>query len=80
MFPAGRLADTGAMGSPGWPLRCVIVDDSCDFAITATTVPEGEGLLAVGIAHSVRDAMYCLKELSPDVTLIDVHLGGGERL
>jgi CheY-like chemotaxis protein len=57
-------------------LRCVIVDDSPDFLRTARALLEQEGLQVVGVASTGADALVRVAELRPDVTLVDVDLGG----
>jgi DNA-binding NarL/FixJ family response regulator len=55
--------------------RCVIVDDSTDFASAASRLLEQDGILVVGVASNGSQALRCLRELSPDVMLVDVDLG-----
>lgn len=70
------FSDNAVMVSPHRPpLRCVIVDDNRDFIAAATTLLQSEGFVVVGMAHTIPDALHCLHEVCPDVTLIDVHLG-----
>ncbi|MCI2422524.1 response regulator [Saccharopolyspora sp. K220] len=57
-------------------LRCLIVDDSLDFLRIARVVLEREGLRVVGVASTGTEALRCAAELRPDVTLVDVDLGG----
>jgi CheY-like chemotaxis protein len=57
-------------------LRCLIVDDSPDFLRWAGALLEQEGLQIVGIASTGADALVGVAELCPDVTLVDVDLGG----
>src|SRR4051812_19996445 len=58
------------------PLRCVIVDDNQGFLDAARLLLEQEGLQVVGVATSGDEALRAVAELRPDVTLLDVDLGG----
>ena len=57
-------------------MRCLIVDDSAHFIAAACGLLEREGLSVVGVATTGADAIRCFEELRPDVTLVDVDLGG----
>ena len=57
-------------------LRCVIVDDNTGFLLAASTLLEQEGLRIVGTASNTADAVRCVGELHPDVTLLDIDLHG----
>jgi DNA-binding NarL/FixJ family response regulator len=56
-------------------LRCVIVDDSPRFLDAARGLLEREGLTVVGVASTGSDAIQRIRELRPDVTLLDIDLG-----
>ena len=56
-------------------LRCVIVDDNSGFLQAARSLLEQEGLHVVGVASTGAEAVRCLADLHPDVTLVDVDLG-----
>jgi CheY-like chemotaxis protein len=56
-------------------LRCVIVDDNSGFLQAARSLLEQEGLHVVGVASTGAEALRCLADLHPDVTLIDIDLG-----
>ena len=56
-------------------LRCVIVDDNAGFLDAARVLLEQEGLEVVGVATTGQEALRVLRELRPDVTLLDVDLG-----
>jgi CheY-like chemotaxis protein len=56
-------------------MRCLIVDDSMDFVNAARGLLEHDGITVVGAASTSAEALRCLEELRPDVTLVDVHLG-----
>ena len=56
-------------------MRCLIVDDSADFADAARGLLECEGITVVGVASTSADALRLFEELRPDVTLVDINLG-----
>jgi DNA-binding NarL/FixJ family response regulator len=56
-------------------LRCVIVDDSSFFLEGAVDLLTREGLDVVGVASDSAEAIRLVRELGPDVTLVDVDLG-----
>ena len=56
-------------------LRCLIVDDSPRFLDAARGLLEREGFNIVGVASTGSDAIQLIRELRPDVTLLDVDLG-----
>jgi CheY-like chemotaxis protein len=57
-------------------MRCLIVDDSADFIDAARGLLECEGITVVGVASTSADALRSFEELRPDVTLVDINLGG----
>ena len=57
-------------------LRCLIVDDSAGFLEAARALLEQEGAKVVAVASSGQEALARAEELRPDVTLIDIDLGG----
>ena len=57
-------------------LRCVIVDDSTSFLDAARTLLEREGVTVVGAASTIAKGLEVVAELRPDVTLVDIDLGG----
>jgi len=57
-------------------MRCLIVDDSAHFVAAARGLLEREGFTVVGVASTGADALRCFEELRPDVTLVDLDLGG----
>ena len=57
-------------------MRCLIVDDSVDFIDAARGLLQCEGITVVGAASSSAEALRYFEELRPDVTLVDVDLGG----
>jgi CheY-like chemotaxis protein len=56
-------------------LRCVIVDDNSGFLQAARSLLEQEGLQVVGVVSTGAEAVRCLADVHPDVTLVDVDLG-----
>jgi DNA-binding NarL/FixJ family response regulator len=54
---------------------CLIVDDSQAFLEAATMRLEADGLTVVGVAQTSEAALRRVRELRPDVVLIDVALG-----
>jgi DNA-binding NarL/FixJ family response regulator len=71
MHVAGWLAMLGNM-----VLRCLIVDDSPRFLDAARGLLEREGVAVVGVASSGAEALQRVADLRPDVTLVDIDLGG----
>ena len=54
----------------------MIVDDNPDFVRAARVLLERQGLRVVGVASTGAEAVSQLTELRPDVTLVDIDLGG----
>jgi DNA-binding NarL/FixJ family response regulator len=71
-------------GPPAWDpepmLRCLIVDDSPPFLDAARALLERQGVTVVGVASSSDEALARAGELRPDVTLVDIDLGGESGL
>jgi DNA-binding NarL/FixJ family response regulator len=57
-------------------MRCLIVDDSEPFLRAARALLEREGAAVIGVATTGEEAIRQSRELSPDVTLVDIDLGG----
>ena len=57
------------------PLRCLIVDDNARFGAAARRLLERQGIAVVAIATSSAEAVRQVRELAPDVALIDIGLG-----
>jgi DNA-binding NarL/FixJ family response regulator len=57
-------------------VRCLIVDDNEAFLASAKRLLDEQGLDVVGAASSAGEALRLAGELSPDVVLADVELGG----
>ncbi|MCW2627192.1 MAG: putative transcriptional regulator [Mycobacterium sp.] len=60
----------------GSAVRCVIVDDSPNFLEVARSLLEREGITVVAEAWTGAEALRLVDELRPDVTLVDINLGG----
>jgi CheY-like chemotaxis protein len=56
--------------------RCLLVDDSPHFLEAASKLLEGQGLAVVGVASTSAEALARVRELEPDVTIVDVELNG----
>jgi DNA-binding NarL/FixJ family response regulator len=56
-------------------VRLVIVDDSPAFVEAAQAVLESEGMTVVGVASSSDEAIERIRELRPDVAIVDIDLG-----
>jgi DNA-binding NarL/FixJ family response regulator len=56
-------------------LRCLIVDDHLSFCEAARDLLEGQGVTIVGCATSSADALRSVRELRPEVALVDIDLG-----
>jgi DNA-binding NarL/FixJ family response regulator len=61
-------------------LRCLIVDDSLRFLEVARAVLEPDGIEVVGTACTGAEALALVARLRPDVTLVDIDLGGESGL
>jgi CheY-like chemotaxis protein len=61
-------------------LRCLIVDDSPRFLDAARGLLERQGVAVVGVASNSAEALRRAGELRPDVTLLDIDLGGESGL
>jgi DNA-binding NarL/FixJ family response regulator len=57
-------------------LRCLIVDDSRRFLDAARGLLERQGITVIGEASTSAEALRLAVELQPDVTLLDIDLGG----
>jgi len=60
----------------GIMLRCVIVDDNRRFLDAARGLLESQGMTVVGVASTGAEALRQVEQLRPDVTLVDLDLGG----
>ena len=61
-------------------MRCLIVDDSPRFLDAARGLLERQGITVVGVAANSAEALRRATELRPDVTLLDIDLGGESGL
>jgi DNA-binding NarL/FixJ family response regulator len=75
----GMRADTTTC-DPEAMLRCLIVDDSPRFLDAARGLLERQGLTVVGVASNGAEALQRVEQLRPDVTLLDIDLGGESGL
>jgi DNA-binding NarL/FixJ family response regulator len=57
-------------------LRCVIVDDNPAFLEAARGLFEQEGVQVVAVASTWEETIRRTSTLRPDVTLVDIDLGG----
>jgi DNA-binding NarL/FixJ family response regulator len=76
MSTTSCVSDTRGMSSGERKLRCVIVDDNLAFIKVATKLLERGGISVIGAASTIAEAVQRVDELRPDVTLVDVYLGG----
>jgi CheY-like chemotaxis protein len=65
---------------PEGMLRCLIIDDSPRFLGAARDLLERQGITVVGVASNSVEALQRAQELRPDVTLLDIDLGGESGL
>jgi DNA-binding NarL/FixJ family response regulator len=77
--PAGMRAAAAAC-DPEAMLRCLIIDDSPRFLDAARGLLERQGVTVVGVASNSAEALQRAEELRPDVTLLDIDLGGESGL
>jgi DNA-binding NarL/FixJ family response regulator len=56
-------------------LTCLIVDDNALFLDGAADLLRRQGIDVVGVASKSEDAARLVRELRPDVALVDVDLG-----
>jgi two-component system nitrate/nitrite response regulator NarL len=61
-------------------LRCLIVDDSEEFLVSAARLLSSQGMEIVGRASSGAEAVRLAATLQPDVALVDVQLGDDDGL
>jgi CheY-like chemotaxis protein len=57
-------------------VRCLIVDDSANFRDAACSLLERDGISVVGVASNSAEALRSFADLRPDITLVDIDLGG----
>jgi DNA-binding NarL/FixJ family response regulator len=68
------------MASGDKELRCVIVDDDPRYTAIATKLLQRGGISIIGTASTIAEAVQRIEELRPDITLVDVNLGGESGL
>jgi DNA-binding NarL/FixJ family response regulator len=56
-------------------LRCIVVDDNPHFARAARLLLEREGLNVVGIASTGSEAVGLVRQLRPELVILDIDLG-----
>jgi CheY-like chemotaxis protein len=61
-------------------IRCLIVDDSPQFARVAVELLEEEGIDVLGVADGGDEAVRLAHDLRPDLALVDIDLGGESGL
>ena len=69
------MRNPGSPGDSGRVLRCLIVDDNPRFVAAARLLLERQGAQVVGVATTGDEAIQRIRELRPDVTLLDINLG-----
>src|ERR1700689_3486249 len=69
------LGDNGVVESQLKAIRVVIVDYNPEFLDSASRLLEHQGVHVVGVASTNADGLRHVRELRPDVTLVDVNLG-----
>jgi DNA-binding NarL/FixJ family response regulator len=57
-------------------LHLLIVDDSGRFLDAARGLLQRQGIAVVGVASNSTEALRQVEQLRPDVTLVDIDLGG----
>ena len=77
---AGMRAGAPTCDPEAMMLRCLIVDDSPRFLDAARGLLERQGVTIVGVASNSAEALQRAVELRPDVTLLDIDLGGESGL
>ena len=73
---AGMRAGSPTCDPDPEPMRCLIVHDSLRFLDADRGLLERHGMTVVDVASTSADALRRTVELRPDVTLVDIDLGG----
>jgi two-component system nitrate/nitrite response regulator NarL len=76
LFSAVTNGSPVSSGSCAARLRCLIVDDSPRFLHAARGLLERQGIRVVGVASTGAEALQQATQLRPDITLLDINLGG----
>lgn len=58
------------------PVRCLLVDDSPHFLEAASLLLERQGVDVVGVAVNSAEATARVRELEPDLAILDIDLNG----
>src|SRR6476646_7974222 len=75
-MPEGQqFGQTDVMRSKVETLRCVIVDDNPGFLDAAANFLNHHGITVVGVASTIAEALSCVAQVRPDVTVVDINLG-----
>ena len=69
------VGQTGLMEPKVEALRCVIVDDNPGFLDAAADFLGHHGITVVGVASAITEALSCVGQKRPDVTIVDINLG-----
>lgn len=56
-------------------LRCLIVDDSDAYCVAASRLLESAGIVVVGTASTLVDAVRAAQSTHPSLVLVDIDLG-----
>ena len=56
-------------------MRCVLIDDSCQFLAAAARLLESQGIDVVACATSTSEALERVAALEPNLALVDIELG-----
>jgi DNA-binding NarL/FixJ family response regulator len=75
MHGCAPVDQTGLMESNGEALRCVIIDDNPGFIDAVADFLGHHGITIVGSASTIAEALSCVAQLRPDVTIVDIILG-----
>ena len=51
------------------------MDDNAPFLEAGASLLERDGLMVVGAASAIADALWKARELRPDVVLVDITIG-----
>jgi len=79
-FPLAGMRSGRPPCDPEAMMRCLIVDDSQRFLEAARGLLERQGITVVGVASNSAEALQQAQQLRPDVTLLDIDLGGESGL
>lgn len=76
IFPASCNVRRGSRcDACGVVLRCLIVDDNAQFLNAARDLLEGQDVTVAGVASTTGEALIRVREVRPDVALVDIDLG-----